>query len=301
MKGLKYNYYLFAITSILIWSLGFVTTRLALEYMHPFSIALVRYIVASVLLLGIALRFKIRPPERGDWPLFLFCGMAGHVIYLLLFKIASVTVTASTNAIIVATGPILIAVLAWVIYKEKLKMVQTFAFVLAFSGILVMTLVSGSLDTNIGVVLMFIGTVALAGFNLMSRKLLRKYSSLQVTVYTIFIGTAALTPLASYAVYDMRVGIAPMGWAYVVGLGVFPTVLAFLSWGWALKNAPKVTYVTNFMFVTPFLATIFGFLLANELPGIETFFGGALILTGLAIFNFHGVMWQWISSGFVKK
>ena len=284
------NYRIFALTSITMWSLGFVTTRLSLAYFHPLSIAFLRYFIASIVLIGIAAAFKIKPPDRKDWIWVAVCGISGYFIYIALFKIASVTITASTNSIIVATGPVITAVLAWLIYKEKLKAVQCFAFVMAFSGILVMTLVNGSIDTNAGVLLTFVGTIFLAIYNITTRKLVKNYSPMQVVIYSILVGTAALGVFIPLSVADIRAGIPPIGYFYLFILGVFASALAFVTWSYAIKKAPNISYVTKFMFLTPFLTTLLGFLMANELPGLETLLGGLLILTGLAIFNFHGAM-----------
>jgi drug/metabolite transporter (DMT)-like permease len=42
------------------------------------------------------------------------------------------------------------------------------------------------------------------------------------------------------------------------------------------------------MFITPFLTTILGFLLAGEVPDRSTLYGGVIILAGVYIFNFGG-------------
>ena len=39
------------------------------------------------------------------------------------------------------------------------------------------------------------------------------------------------------------------------------------------------------MFVTPFLTTILGFIMINEIPDKATILGGIIILSGLFIFN----------------
>ena len=284
------DYRIFASISVSMWALGIVTTRFSLAYFHPFSISFLRYLVASVVLIGFVAAFKIKPPNRKDWIWVAACGLSGYTAYITLFKIASLTVTASTNSIVIATGPIIAAVLAWFIYKERLKAIQCFAFVMAFSGILIMALVNGSIDANIGVLIVFVGTIFLAIYNLITRKLVKDYAPMQVAIYSIFAGTVALGVFIPHSVADIRAGIPPMGYFYLFVLGVFSSALAFVSWTWAMKIAPKISYVTNFMFVTPFLTTLLGFLMANELPGIETLLGGVLILTGLAIFNFHDAM-----------
>ena len=285
---------MFAIISILLFSQGFVVTRLALAYFDPLSLAFLRYLLASVVLGGVVIVFKIKPPDRKDWIWIVFCGLSGYSIYITLFKIASLTIMASTSSIIVAIVPIMTAVFAWIVYKERLNAIQCFAFVLAFSGILVMTLVNGTIDTNAGVLLMFVAAIFMATYNILTRKLVKKYSVMQVVIYSIFAATVALGVFIPRSIEDLRGGIPLIGFFYLFLLGFFVSAVAFITWSWAIKTAPKISYVTNFMFVTPFLTTVLGFFMANELPGLETLFGGILILSGLAIFNFHGSITQWL-------
>jgi len=54
---LRDNYYLFAIISILLFSQGFVVTRLALAYFDPLSLAFLIYLLASVVLGGVVIVF----------------------------------------------------------------------------------------------------------------------------------------------------------------------------------------------------------------------------------------------------
>ena len=42
------------------------------------------------------------------------------------------------------------------------------------------------------------------------------------------------------------------------------------------------------MFVTPFLTSILGFVLAGEVPDRATLIGGSIILLGVLLFNFGG-------------
>jgi len=50
--------------------------------------------------------------------------------------------------------------------------------------------------------------------------------------------------------------------------------------------------VSNYMFVTPLLASLFGFLVAGEVPDPSTIIGGTMILLGVLTFNFAGKIRQ---------
>ena len=71
----------------------------------------------------------------------------------------------------------------------------------------------------------------------------------------------------------------------VIFLGVFPSALAYLLWAKALSFAATTSDVTKFMFLTPLLSFVLGYVVISELPGVETWIGGALILSGLALFH----------------
>ena len=72
--------------------------------------------------------------------------------------------------------------------------------------------------------------------------------------------------------------------SYVVFLGVFPSAIAYITWTKAFVKAERTSYVTNYMFITPFLTTLQGFLLVGELPDSATVIGGAIILSGALLF-----------------
>ena len=286
----KPSYHIFAMVSTLTWAMGFVFTRLALQYFEAVSVAFLRYLLGSLVLLAVAIILKIKPPAREDWKWFVLCGMSGFAVYMTIFVLVSVTMNASTSSVIIATVPIFTALMAWIFYKEKLKPVQCAACGLEFLGIIVMALISAQLDSNLGVPILLVGAILLAIYNITTRKLVKKYSPLQVTIYSMFVGTIGLAIWAPQAISDIQSGIPPIGYFHIFILGVFSSSIGFVTWALALKNTPKVSYVTNYMFITPFLTTMLGFWLANEVPGLETILGGALILSGLAIFNFHAEM-----------
>jgi drug/metabolite transporter (DMT)-like permease len=71
----------------------------------------------------------------------------------------------------------------------------------------------------------------------------------------------------------------------ILFLGIFPSCLAYIWWAKGLSLAEKTSDVTNFMFVTPFIAAVIGFLMIGETPTKATFIGGAIIIMGLLLFQ----------------
>jgi drug/metabolite transporter (DMT)-like permease len=79
---------------------------------------------------------------------------------------------------------------------------------------------------------------------------------------------------------------------YLAVLGIGSSAVAYVSWAKAFAKAKKTSQVSNYMFVTPFLTSILGFLLAGEIPDRATLAGGSIILLGVLLFNFGGILFK---------
>ena len=128
----KEGYHLYAFITIACWSLAYVLTRLALTYFSVYSLGFLRYFIASLTLLGVAVVIKMKIPAKRDWPIFFLSGALGFFLYMIFFNQGQQMVSAATGSIIIATAPVLTALLARIIYREKLIWLQWLAIGLEF-------------------------------------------------------------------------------------------------------------------------------------------------------------------------
>ncbi|MEA5060419.1 MAG: DMT family transporter [Candidatus Pelethousia sp.] len=283
---LKDNYHPYAIITIIFWSLAFVLTRLALRYFSAFSLGFLRYLIASCALLAVALFTKINLPKVRDIPWFFAAGAFGFFIYMIAFNTGTETVTAATGSIIIATAPVFTALLARLFYREKLNAFQWVAIVVEFSGVVFLTMMNGSFTVNHGLIWLFLAAISLSIYNLLQRKLTKTYSGLQSSTYSIFAGTIMLAVFSPASIQEAH-GAPPIQWLCVAILGIFSSAIAYVTWAQAFKKAKWASSVSNYMFVTPFLTSLLGFLLAKERPDMPTLLGGGMILVGMLLFNFE--------------
>ena len=281
---MKKNYHFYAIITIIFWAMAFVFTRLALQYFDVYSLSFLRYLSASITLIIIICFMKINKPKKEDFLTYLLSGGIGFFIYVILFTKGTGLVSSATSSIVIAMVPVFTAFLASLIYKEKLKIYQWIAICIEFIGILVLTLMNGTFSINEGILWLLVAALCLATYNLLQRKLTKKYSALEASTYSIFVGTIFLCIFLPSSI-DKTIH-APLEFIfYVLVLGIFSSALAYIAWAKAISLAEKTTYVSNYMFVTPFLTTILGFVMMGEIPDKATVLGGIIILLGLFIFN----------------
>ena len=286
---LKDSFHPYAFTTIIFWSMAYVLTRLTLSYLSAFSLGFLRYFTASVTLIIIAAVTKMKLPRLKDIPMFLVAGFIGFFIYMIAFNQGQATVTAATGSVVIATVPVITALFARFIYREKLKLFQWIAILIEFIGVIVLTLMNGTFSVNRGLLWLFVAALALSAYNLLQRKLTKTYSALQTSTYGILFGTAMLAIFSPSAFKEISVA-PPIQYVYIAILGIFSSAVGYICWAKAFSKAKKTSQVSNYMFVTPFLASIFGFIFAGEVPDKATLVGGGIILFGVLIFNFGGAL-----------
>ena len=283
----KDSFHVYAIITIVFWSLAYVLTRLALKHFSAYPLGFLRYFVASCALIVIVATAKIKPPKKSDAKWFILTGATGFFLFMLTFNKGCETATASTSSIVIATSPIITALMAHFMYQERLKGFQWAATLISFSGVVVLTIFNGIFTVDRGLIWLLSAAISLSLYNLLQRKLTKTYSALQTSAYSIFSGTIMLSVFLPASVAEVKSAPA-IQLLYIAILGIFSSAIAYVSWSKALSKAKYTSSVSNYMFVTPFLATLLGFLLAGETPDFSTILGGIIILSGLLIFNFAG-------------
>lgn len=279
----------YALATIFCWSLAFVFTRMTLSYFSAASLGFLRYLVASAALIVIAVIKKIKSPKPADWPLFLVSGFFGFFLYMIAFNKGLSSVPAATASVVNATVPVVTALIAGVVYREKVRGFQWVAVVIELIGIAVLTVMSGGLTQSGGLVWLFLAALSLSTYNILQRKLTKKYTAMQASTYSIFAGTLMLAFFSPTAFRELAAAPAAQ-YIYVALLGVFPSAIAYVSWSVAFSKAERTSQVSNFTVLTLFFTSLLGILILGETPNAATLVGGGITLAGVLLFN-YGAAW----------
>ena len=282
---MKQKYWLYASATVLLWGSASVLIRLTFDSFGALSLTATRSWIAAITLLVVCLIKKLPLPRPRDIPIFLVAGAAGVALQSFFFNMGFALVTAATGNVILASCPIFTALIALVVFRERIRPLGWVFTGVSFAGILILVLWNGVLSINQGVLWVLLSAICLSVYNLTQRHLTAThYSAVQSSAYSMLAAAILISPVLPSVVRDFS-SAPPSAIAVAVYLGAGASGLAFLSWTKAFSLAKRTADVANFLYLPPFIATAFAFAIFGELPDWGTVLGGVVILFGLWMFQ----------------
>jgi len=271
------------VITVLLWACAFVVIRSVGAVLSPGAMAFVRLLVGSAALALVALRYR-RPLPRGRALAFVLgYGLAWFAAYTVVLNWAEQHLDAGTAALLVNVAPILVTVVAGIVFHDGFPRPVIAGMVVAFAGVVLITAGgngSGAVD-SLGIVLGLVTAVLYAAGVLMQKVALRSVDAITATWVGCAAGLVATLPFAPQAVGELA-DASGGAIAGVVFLGIGPTAIAFTTWAYALARTDAGRMAATTLCV-PALAVLLSWVTLGEVPTALGLLGGALCLTGVAI------------------
>lgn len=274
---------------VVLWASAFPAIRVASPVLGLLGLSFVRLAVAAVVLLALAPFLHVRLPERRDLPLILACGFFGMAAYQLLLNWGELAVPAGTASIIVAAAPLVSVTIATIALGERLTIAKVTGSVIALGGVAIVCLARAGLSLSISVWIVVAAMVVQGIYHPLTRPLLKKYSGVEVATYGMIVGTVMLLPTVPFGWSDLT-DATPAAWAAAVYLGLIPSALGFVLWGYAVARLP-VTASTSLLYLVPPVAVLIAFLWLGELPYWSELAGGVVVLLGVVLVSRGDAIW----------
>jgi drug/metabolite transporter (DMT)-like permease len=288
----KFKTYGAVVLSMIFWSFSFIWFKIANETFLPITIVFIR-LVFSVLLLTIYLvitqnYMKIKKPDR---KLFLMLALFEPFLYFLGESFGLTYVSATACSVLISTIPVFATIGAWVIFKERLKMINYAGIILSFIGVLVFILNrDGSISYNIeGLGLLLFAVLSAVGYNLTLSRLVGSYSPVYIVNVQNIIGAVLFLPL--FLIFDFNHFInTPFTFNMfkpIIELAVFASCGAFILFAYAVKNM-GITKANVFSNIIPVLTALFSFILLNDKLTLQNITGMVIVIAGLFMSQLDG-------------
>lgn len=236
------------------------------NYLTPSAFIFLRAAGATILFWILKLLFVKEKVERKDLLLLAGCGLFGVAVNQLFF-FHGLSLTSPVNTgIIMTINPILVVILSYFLLKESITWRKSLGIGLGATGAILLTLTAGtgSGDSSLGDLFIFINAVSYALYLVLVKPLMKKYAPLTVITYVFSFGLTfiMLYPPTLNEVYHSDFSAIPMDKIYViiyVVVGV--TFLAYLLTVFGLKHvSPSVS--SAYIYLQPVLVMFFAIVLS---------------------------------------
>ena len=278
--------YSFIIVAVFFWASSFVGIRAALIEYNPIEIAILRFVISSIVLLLIAIPDKIISLNKKRFFHFLPVGVVLAINNILL-SYGIRTITAGETTLIVSTSQLFQVLLAFLFLKEKISARFLAGLSLCFLGITIIAFQNTiGFSLNIGVILVLFAAITNAIYFILQKPLLKKYKPQEIISYGIWIATIILLPFGSNVINVIQT-VSMNSTLVIVYVGI-AAVIANLCWSNVLSRI-EVAKAAIFLYAVPLTTIIIGFLWLDELPTLISCLGGGLILGGVFLSNFKNI------------
>lgn len=266
---------LFSAMSV-IWGIPYLLIKIAVAELAPATLVLVRVAIGTVVLLPITVRRRELIPVLRHWRPLITYTVVELCIPWYFLAVAEQTLSSSLTGLLIATVPLVSAVLVLITGRERLGARRLVGLVVGFAG--VAALVGVDLHGS----LLAVGAVAIVAVcyalgPVIQARYLSHLPDLGVVAASLVVTMLVYLPFGVAQAPTRMPSAAAL--AAMVTLGVVCTAVAFVLFFRLIAEAgpARATVIT---YVNPAVALVLGVVVLNESFTLTTAVGFGLILLG---------------------
>jgi len=281
----KLGVYLGTLGAMFFWGVSFVWTKIVFQYYGPFTTLLFRLAISAVFL-NLYAKFTGRGErvDRKDWPMFLLLAFLEPFCYFIGESLGLLRVSSTLASIMIGLIPVVSPFFAYMVYREKLSMVNTAGLVFSFLGLAVFTTTGDSRleASTAGLLFLLFAVISAVGYSLVVKRMSHRYRPLTIVRIQNTVGGFYFLPLVLGFELGDTLAVDPPTHVILdlVMLAVFGSSLAFIFITVAIRELGigRTNIFTN---IIPVVTAITAYLMLGETFTLRKTIGMAIIISGI--------------------
>lgn len=282
--------YLYCLLAVFFFSTNELVGKFIGEGISPAMITVVRFLIGFLILLPFLLRqdrHRLKDLNWRDIFMISYPGVINVAGAMLFLQLAVYYGKASTSAILISSNPIFVIFLATLILRERLTIPKLLGIIIGFAGIVfvirgeIPEFVEG-LKPGLGLFYGILASFTFALFTVLAKKQIMRYGNLMFNTISFLFGALTLLIISLLFGIDLSFSFTTPNVIFILYLGIFVTVLAYIFYFAGLKNISTASG-TMLFYLKPFIASFLSWFFLHERLSALQFAGILLILSGIYI------------------
>ena len=284
-------YFLLLALASLIWSAQGIAIKFLNPFMGPIAITFLPFYVTTILFIPMLIRERrhspaVTAPSVSDWIRFTIAGVGGQVLAQLGMTWGISKSLASNGSILNLLVPVISAVLASLMLKERLTPLRVTSLAIGLVGVIFLSTGDlrqasfGSMKYLAGNLLIFGGCVGSSFYNVYCKGLMQNFSELEILIYSYITASIASIPLFIWVEpFHLRalLILSSKGIAAFLFLALFMYGASMLLFFKALQHLDVTTASTS-LYLVPVFGVVLAFALLGERVSLATIVGATIVL-----------------------
>jgi len=276
------------IIATFLWGSSFIALKYAIDVYDPAFVIFFRMLTTLAVCLFLWPWVKKFDYQKGDWKFLLSMSLAEPCLYFLFEGHAMQYTSASQAGILVSCFPLIVAVFAYIMLKEKLSKTIITGFGFCILGGIALTLLSPESEHApnpvLGNALEFVAILCAAYYAVSVKHLSTRYSPLSLIALQGLTGTLFFAPFLFFielpSQYDEKAVLS------ILYLGTFVTLGAYGMYNYAISKVSVLT-AAAFSNLIPVFTLMLSASILGEFLSFEQWLSVIVIFVGVMISQKH--------------
>jgi drug/metabolite transporter (DMT)-like permease len=276
----------------LMWAGQGPAVKLIQNRLGPIAITFLPFYVATLLLIPFLVFERSRKggavwPSAADWGRFALAGVFGQIFAQFGATQGSILSTASNYSILNLLIPVITAVLATFMLRERLTPIRVLCLLIGLAGVFILSKSDVAQASFInpkylaGNLLCLLSSFGSAYYNVYCKGLMKRFTELEILIYSYIVACIVSLPVllkqepdcfARLAHFDLK------SWVVFIFLAIFMYGVSMLLFFYVLKHI-SVTVASLSLYLVPFFGVVLAVLLVHEHLTVYSLAGAAVVLT----------------------